>query len=504
MLQQKRLLATALTVTVCVIWLALAFTTAYTRTPTTDEAWYSLPPRTFLASGNWGIREIEPQGWYSVFRYERPLIGLERRTYALMPLPLMIQAAWYKLLGWGLMQQRALSIFFGALGLALWYALVRHWRDDRWVAAAAAVFIGFDWVYLNANALGRPDIMGHTLGLLGLYLYERYYDSAPARCSGAAALCMCAALFTQPNAGFVWGAVWLTRVWARRRKWRLSQFGAMAAAVVFSLGLFGLWVSYDPAAFRAQMLANAAFRAVSPLRGLRSEAYRYLWMYGVIPSINPTLLYGCIPVVCGFTFLLSKRRRWSLPGLTATVIAAGTGILVLGLVDGTKFSQYGIHVAPWFGVIGAYGLGAFAENPRRRPIAGILVGCYVLAACIAVVGSARRNSYRNEFVPAVAALSGLHESGLVFAPPEFRYSYDGPFIYDIRLGFCSGRKAPVMALRKKDISDVMQAVYPLPKAHITRVIDGCRLTFENSLYKVYDCRGFNPISGVASHRSLVP
>jgi 4-amino-4-deoxy-L-arabinose transferase-like glycosyltransferase len=472
-----------------VIWLALVVVTIWTRTAYRDEGEYTLAAHNFLTYHTWDSREIA-----SISPMDGQLTGVDRRNYYQMPLYAMVQAAWYKVFSWGLRQQRLLNAFFAAAGIALWFLLVRLWSGSREIATLAAILIAFDWPYLNAATWGRPDMMAHCLGLLALYVHERYYESAPIRCCLAVGLCLSAAFFTHPNAA-VWAAVWLVRFVARRRTWKVWHFAALAAAGVFALACFALWISYDPVAFRAQMAVNAGYRRAG-LAGLLWEFQRYLWTYGI--TFNSAVwpfqfakMYGCVLLPAAALAVFSRRNLAKMPGLKSCLIAACVAMLTLAIIDNTKWAQYGIHVTPWFAVLAAYGVSTFDASPSRRAYGQAFVYAFVAMACILVTGLAYRNPYRRDYLPAVSALRELREPGVVFAPPEFRFSYSDPFLYDQVLGFRNGKKAAVMALRREDLDYVVgwsETHNPALRAHMARVLNGCRIGFENVVYRVYDCR----------------
>ena len=92
-----------------VCWLSIVLGAILTRMPYVDEGYYTLSPYSRVARGDWGAHEIEP----SAFIYasiDMPLTRIDRRAYWVMPLESCLQAAWYRIVGWGLVQQRLLSV----------------------------------------------------------------------------------------------------------------------------------------------------------------------------------------------------------------------------------------------------------------------------------------------------------------------------------------------------------------------------------------------------------
>ncbi len=486
-------------------WLSIVVGAITTRMPYADEGFYTLSPYSRVTRGDWGAHEIEP----SAFVYasiDKPLTRIDRRSYCMMPLVSHLYAAWFEIVGWGLVQQRLISVFAGVLGILMWFGLVRLMSRDAWLAMFATLLVAFDWTYMTAACQGRMDILGSLFGLGALYAHERLFAQRPllARLLSAAALC--AAAMTHPHALAVWGAVYGVRCLLQWRQITLSQAAVFATPVLVTAVLFALWIGFDPVAFRDQVSAMSGFR-FSSIR--LDESRRYLAVYGFRPQLPSGDLLKSLPA---FTFLgaavflwIRRREVAGLFGLRLVLLLAGVAFLTLTLADDRKFVQYGIHTVPWMGVISAYAVRTLWRGRARMAVTGWLC-LYLLAPPLAGAYVVRRHSYERIFLPAVAALEGFAGSGeTVFAPSEFRFAYRGPFLFDERLGFLSGRSVPAMALDKQEIEDALawsRQGNPRLYAHFQSMLHRvCALRYENQKYAVYACGGSQPSVPLATPKA---
>ena len=88
-----------------------------------------------------------------------------------MPLHSLFQAAWYRVLGFGLMRQRLLSVAFGAGALVSWFCIILVLTGERFVALLAVCLIGFERNFLAAAGNGRMDMMAASLETTAIASY---------------------------------------------------------------------------------------------------------------------------------------------------------------------------------------------------------------------------------------------------------------------------------------------------------------------------------------------
>jgi hypothetical protein len=465
------------------------------RGPYIDDGFYTLPPYSRITRGDWGSPELEPSG-FVLINIDKPMTGIDRRTYNILPLASYLQAAWYSIFGWGLVQQRLISTLIGLLGIAVWFDLVRRMSRDAILAGLAALLISFDWVYITGSTSGRMDMLGQTLGLLALYVHERCFASRPLLARLLSAAFLAATAMVHPNAFAVWCAVYMVRSALDWRQINLAQVGTFAVPVLAVLGLFGFWISYDFQAFRDQLTVQGTFRiaSINP-----NEWVRYFQMYGLLPRPLTRDMAKVLPLI---TFLLAilllilkPRKLTPASGFRTAIWLAVSAALTLAVVDSTKWPAYGIHPAPWLSVISAYVLRPLWTNSGRLLVTSWLC-LYASVPCLSAAYVAKHNAMDTVYRPAVAALQNLTPTGaVVFAPPEFRFAFTGPFLFDVRLGFVSGRSVPAIAVEKEYLDVTLAWARnhnPALFTHVEQLVHHiCSIRYENEKYAVYWC-GLSP------------
>src|ERR1700682_2725438 len=128
-------------------WLALTAVAAYVvlsvaRSLTTrhwsDEGWFANAPLNLVTKGWMGTTVAEQAG--------RPILnGIDRYTYWVMPLHLVLQAAWYKIFGFSLLTMRSLSLVFGLVALGSWFLTMKALSQSNQVATLTVVLLALDY-----------------------------------------------------------------------------------------------------------------------------------------------------------------------------------------------------------------------------------------------------------------------------------------------------------------------------------------------------------------------
>src|SRR6058998_2972490 len=105
-----------------------------TRTPWQDEAWFGSPAYNLAYKGFLGTTILDPASstWKSV-----ALTGIDRHTYWVMPLSLLLNAADFRLFGFGSIQMRAPSLLWGLAFLLAWRVILHRLDVPQEVALAA-------------------------------------------------------------------------------------------------------------------------------------------------------------------------------------------------------------------------------------------------------------------------------------------------------------------------------------------------------------------------------
>src|ERR1017187_3377740 len=98
---------------ILLVFVALAVLCAHVNLPGTDEAWFASPALNLIAQGHFGTSVLDPT---AAFR-KNNLTGINRHTYWIPPLYPLMQAAWDRVAGFGLMHVPYFSAVWGLLGV---------------------------------------------------------------------------------------------------------------------------------------------------------------------------------------------------------------------------------------------------------------------------------------------------------------------------------------------------------------------------------------------------
>ena len=179
------------------LYLALGFSTVLTRSPWQDEAWFGNPAWNLAHHGFLGTTVLDPASstWKSV-----RLTGIDRHTYWVMPLSLLLNSAVFRVFGFGSLPMRIPSSC-SASSSSSPGAPSSGASTPRppAVTALALLLIAVDFHYETQAADGRMDAMTAALGYSAiaawLVLRKRSILAAAAVSNTLAA----AAFFTHPN-----------------------------------------------------------------------------------------------------------------------------------------------------------------------------------------------------------------------------------------------------------------------------------------------------------------
>jgi 4-amino-4-deoxy-L-arabinose transferase-like glycosyltransferase len=431
-----------------VFYALMAFRMASVKAPWVDEGWIASAPANWAGTGSFGTPSLVPTGSWLVDE----LTGVNQYTYWNLPVALVAQAAWFKLLGVGVNTVRSLSIVFGMLALASWFVIVSKMAESRLAGALAAALLSVDYTFLWSAADGRMDMMCAALGSAGVACYltfrERYWNRALWLANSFLAL----ALFTHPNGILPLGTFLFLLLYYDRKRLHprdlafLTPYLAIAAA-------WGKYILQRPDLFLAQFAANAAARGGSrwaglahPIEALKGEiVIRYLLHYGFQPfwggpvpryAIAIPFLYW-LGLAAAWTYAPVRRCRGLFALLSVTVLQ----LICMTLFVGLRASSYLVFILPLYAAVSAILLWKLhVRNHVLAPVAFALA--FLLAACHigAEAYKIRRDTYANEYFPAVKFVSKRAAAGATIAADSY-FGFDLGFDRvkdDARLGFYSG------------------------------------------------------------------
>ncbi|MFB3776908.1 MAG: ArnT family glycosyltransferase [Bryobacteraceae bacterium] len=480
-----------------VFYLSLSVAVAFTKAPWADEGWIAAPAYNLMTNGSMGTPSLEPTG----SNLNANLKGINEYTYTIMPLHVLMQAAWFKVFGFGLLSMRAISTAWGLVVLVSLFVIVEKLTRNRVLASLALLMTAIDFTFIDGAADGRMDMMcaGLNFGALACYLAWREEHFERAILAGHCLIA--AALFTHPN-GLLGGAglVFLT-IWLDRGRLRPRHLYALLPYVAGALG-WGAYILQRPDYFWAQFRANAGVGSGARFAGvldphgavLKELFVRYVahygWKYFWMPYIGKaTILVPAFYWLALFTLIAGIRAKQA-PGGREIPLLAALYLICMTFLVGFKAPIYLVHIIPLYAAVFVLWLERF---PRTR--GSIACGAAIVITLVSLhvktlVGQIRADDYGKGYVPTVAYLKQhagedaaiMGDSTLGFALPYRR------IVDDARLGYYSGKRTPyiVVDFWYQHWWEGFGADQAAVAAHIRRVLtEEHDLVFQAGSYRIY-------------------
>src|ERR1035437_1132361 len=333
---KKHFIAIAL---ISVAYLLAAANLATRRAPWNDEGWFADPAYTLLTKGYMGSPIIHPRGTWLAGE----LTGIQTHTYWIMPGSPLLQALWYRVFGFGLLQMRAISISAGLVAVWAWAFLVWRITENRLAAYLTAAVLATDVTFLYGARDGRMDMTTAAFGSLGLAVFVWLRERNPTLSLLGANSLIAASMFCHPN-GAIYAfllLLFVARYDVRTLRWR--HLLCLAPYFVFA----GAWATYilqRPDYFVAQFRANAEPPLGNRMAGLRHPLNmlaqeftgRYLEHFGgssvwaqfpPLMRIVPFLYWGCVIWLLA-EGVLKKNRARAFLGICAIAAFLFMGVFV--------------------------------------------------------------------------------------------------------------------------------------------------------------------------------
>ena len=430
---KKRVLAITL---ISVAYLLAAANLAFRRAPWNDEGWFADPAYTLLTRGYMGSPIIHPRGTWLAGE----LTGIQTHTYWIMPGSPLLQAVWYRVFGFGLMQMRAISISAGLVVIWAWAFLVWRITGNRLVAYLTAAVLAVDATFLYGASDGRMDMTTAAFGSLGLALFVWLRERNLALSLLAANSLIAASVFCHPN-GAIYAfllLLFIARYDVRALRWRhllcLAPYFALA-------GAWAVYILQRPDYFIAQFRANAEPPLGSRMAGLRHPlgmlaqefTGRYLEHFGgssvwaqfpLLMRVVPFLYWGCAIWLLA-EGVLKKNRAHTFLGICALAT-----FLFMGVFVALKSACYLVVILPLYAACMALAICPEPGRFARIPLSMLTI--LLVTQGLFLSHALRRDDYHDGYLPAVSYLKE-HASretpingspGLLFALPDYRLISD--------------------------------------------------------------------------------
>jgi 4-amino-4-deoxy-L-arabinose transferase-like glycosyltransferase len=421
---------------------ALSLCLVFNRRPWCDEAWFADIGYNLLHHGTMGMRILDPHG----FPFSTYVKGIDRFSYWVMPGYFLLQAVWYKLLGFSLYTFRGISVFWGAVALWAWYQILARLTRDRVLALIAVALLATDNLFLMSAATGRMDMMCAALGLAGIAVYLIFREERLILAVALSTTICAAAVFTHPNGMFATLALVVIAFVLDRT--RLPLWSVILAALPFMVfgGLWGAYIMRAPDVFANQMKAqvNTPHRfelPLNPIEAIRREIQlRYVAPYNlntdspaaILSNVFYSYVAALVVLIAVPRFRRQRQVQWLLLAFSAQFMF---------LACFQKNWYYLVYILPLLWTVYAMAVCNLWRMPgaRRWPL---LVWTMLLAGLnVGLVGAHTLHStYRHRFLPAVDYLKAHVTPGsFVLGSGElaFELGFEGQVVDDARLGILS-------------------------------------------------------------------
>jgi 4-amino-4-deoxy-L-arabinose transferase-like glycosyltransferase len=486
------------------LYLSLSLATILTREPWCDEAWFSSPGLTLATRGYLGTPYLDEAG--NIGRPPIRLDGINRHTYWMPPLYMVTQAGWIKLAGFGLTRVRIASLLWGLAAMLAW-SMVATKLTGRVTASLMLLLLAgeYGWIYASADA--RMEMMCAALGTTGLAFYLHFREHSLSRALVLANSAIAASALTHPMGVSYFVALAVMILAADRAKLTLAGVAMSAAPYLVALTAWGLYIAQAPQLFLIQFTGNSSARGpglTHPLAALGLElTHRYGESFGLAAwtsgpariKILVLLLYAG-----GLIYVSASRRLRSAPGILLGWLAACSVLIFFWLLEGSKNSLYLPHILPWLSLLAAIAVLDVSRGSLRTAALFVLpiLGVQILSTAM----PARRNTYAHLYQP---AMNFLQEHGrstdtiMADAAIGFDLGFDRRVTDDPWLGYLTGKKldwiviTPVYA----SLIESMPQFHPDVYRHVTQLLNGYTLAFQNDSYKIYQ-RTVSPSESTAA------
>jgi 4-amino-4-deoxy-L-arabinose transferase-like glycosyltransferase len=469
----------------------LAVLTIRSLPPGIDEGYFAGPALNLAMNGSMGT---------PVLRWG--LKDIDRYTYWIMPLHAVVQAAWYKVMGFDLVSLRALSLVWGLIAIAAWFFVVRVVSGSGTVAVLAVGLLGTDYIFVTASAVGRMDMMSAALNFLGLALYFRFRARRFTWAVFAGHAFVSASAFTHPIGGML-GFVALAFVTVYYDRAHLRWRHAAIAGLPYLAGglCWGAYIWQNPSAFVQQFLANTRVAGrlsgfSAPWMGFVQEITgRYFVAFGLgehsAGSSGPVQLkvlalgaYVAGLLGCALTPKLRREQ-----GARTFLVLIAVGFVLLALIDGQKAHYYLVHLLPIYTALLALWVVHCARlSNGRRLLLALCVAIVVAVQTGGIVYRGYLNNYARSYIPAIRFVRQHWQPGeLIVGNPSLAFGlgfFDG-LVFDPAAGHRLGLVPKVIVLTEDDENRMVRSSPLSPELR-----EKVRIRLTEEYEKVYERLGY--------------
>jgi 4-amino-4-deoxy-L-arabinose transferase-like glycosyltransferase len=481
-------------VAVTSVYVALTLGAALTKRPWSDEGWFANASWNLSTRGWMGTTVLEPNGF---------LVGIDQYTYWVMPLYLVVQAAWYDVFGFSLLSSRALSLIFGLIALFSWFTIMKSLCGEK-LGLLTAGLLAFDYNFIMSSSFGRMDLMCAALGAAGMaaYLSLRKRNLGWAifvSNSLVAASGMTHHLGILALIGLTFLIFWLDY---KRLEWRYLATAVTPYAL--ALLMWSFYIIKNPQLFITQFLGNAATdnrlqTLTAPMTALvREVSERYLIGFGLashsVGHSGPIRLKALILLAYAVSItgvLLIAEIRKDRGFKTVLILTLLFGV-TLSVWDGQKLTTYLIHVIPLYTAILAIWIN-WCWNKRilHRWLILLIMAGFVALQVGGTLQRIRLDTYHRAYLPAVNFLKKeINEGRVVMASAELGFglgSFNG-LLDDPKLGFFSGKRPDFIVVEEvyRSEIDACKTLFPERFKYANKLLsDEYHQIYDHENYQIF-------------------
>jgi hypothetical protein len=469
---------------IVLVFVALSIASAVTRAPWCDEAYFAEPAYQILKIGRMATLVTPPSP------IDDPrTFGTDRFIYWTLPLDIVLQAGWYKLVGFGMIPMRLLSLLWGLVALGAWWTILTKIGANQYQRLTALALIAVDYAFVRSASEGRMDMMAAALGFLGIAIFLSCETSNYSKGVFWGAACTAASALTHPVGGVLATAgLGVAILWYSRHRFGLKHVGLAIVPYLFFFGAWGIYIAQAPDVFRRQLLSISGGRLSAwktPMSSIAAEfMQRWAKPFGLVGPLGLRQVRAIVLVAicCGLIWAILHFRGLIRQGFGLVVTVAVLDLALLCFGDATKNAAYLVHVLPWLYVCLAVLLVRYLSR------GGALVFCVlILIQIFGTVYTASRWEYVREFEPVIAVIR--QHGGQVTGEGELGFGLGfGPWLIDDRrLGFYSKLPTELFVVTNgyEAFFKRYATEHPEIDAYITAKLARSRLIYKNSSYRVY-------------------
>lgn len=473
------------------VMLCLAAYSATHRQPWSDEGWFSSAAENLANRGVLGTTVLEPGSSH--------LTRIDQRTYWVMPLYLIEQAAWYRLMGASLMSTRMLSAAGALLALAAFFCFLRDLSQSQMTARLGTALLASSYIFIDNAGFGRPDMLCCAFGLLGLACYWHWREKDLSKAIWTSNLCVTLACFQHPNGIYHFAGLAYLILSADWRRLRVKHIVLSALPYLAGLGLWGLYIAQDPQAFSDQMRSNgtngrwpANWNPASILWNEIRE--RYLVVFGLITrGSSLAKAYALLLYLLALGLALFNQELRERKGTIQLLSLLGVYFVFMSVFN-QKLSYYLIHILPFFiALLATAACWIWSKWKNWRIAIGAALVLLALVECGGILWRGRTRSYREAETKMVNfLLPSLKPTDRIIGSAALLYglNYDKRLLDDPYLGINSGKTGDWIVV--EPLYRIQFAAWetekPSEMAKIRREMEGFEKVHEYGGYEVYKRR----------------